>query len=101
MKLKFLYQITLFISTVLYLGCKQKENVLEKKDSFSYSITFDETNPKLAKIKASFVSKDSTLYMWWGASNLPKRWATFVHNLEVTNDKSGKSIKIEELEDAR
>lgn len=71
----------------------------ENKKATSYSITFDEDNKKLVKIKANFVVKDSILYMSGGASNLPKRWATFVHDVSLTN-KFGQPIKIEEQEGA-
>jgi predicted metalloprotease with PDZ domain len=62
----------------------------------SYSISFDEDNIKLAKIKLTFTPDDGLLYMGPGANQLPKRWATFVNNLKATNSK-GKPIIIEEL----
>lgn len=102
MKLFHLCRITFLIVTSLFLECKPKSKHSKsvKKEDISYAITFDEANPKLAKVKATFVPKDSILYMSWGASNLPKRWATFVKNTKVT-DKSKQPIKIEELGDAK
>ena len=96
----FCFRIILVIISILFLSCKPEKNELKSKDNISYTITFNENDKKTAIIEASFTPKDSLLYMGWGASNLPKRWATFVHNLKVT-DKQNQPITIEELDDAK
>lgn len=93
---------TFFIVVLaLLLGCKSESNSFQSnKNATSYVLSFDKDDKKKLKVKATFTPKDSILYMGWGASNLPKRWATFVHNIKVVN-KAGQSLKIEELEDAK
>ena len=65
----------------------------------SYSISIKESDPKIAFVRVSYISLDSTLIMAPGANQLPKRWATFVHNLEAENAK-GESLIIEEVSGA-
>lgn len=91
--------ILLFIS-FLFLNCKSKTSELKSKDHISYIITFDDNDRRIVEVKATFTPTDSILYMGWGANYLPKRWATFVHNVKAIN-KQNQPVKIQELEDAR
>lgn len=72
----------------------------DQTDNISYSIMIEKGNSKLAKVKVSFVPKDDVLYMSPGGTQLPKRWATFVRNLKVADEK-GNSVSVEELPDAK
>jgi predicted metalloprotease with PDZ domain len=65
-----------------------------------YSIRIDKENPKIAQVGISLFLEDDILYMAPGADQLPKRWATFVHNLKV-RDENGHEVPIKELEDAQ
>lgn len=66
-----------------------------------YTISIDKENPKLANVKINLTLQNDTLYMsQMGAGQLPKRWATFVHNLEVFDEKKQK-ITYEELPNAQ
>lgn len=96
----FYFKIIVGIISFLLMNCKSKNTKLKNKEDISYTITFDANNKKLAKVQAIFTPKDSILYMGWGATNLPKRWATFVHDIKVTNAQN-QPIKIEALEDAK
>lgn len=95
--LKFL---VLCITAIIFTACKTEKPKLKTQNDISYSITIDSSNKKIAKVQAKFTPKDSILYMGWGASNLPKRWATFVHNLEVLNAQE-QPIYVEEMPDAK
>ncbi|MBC5992223.1 M61 family metallopeptidase [Pontibacter cellulosilyticus] len=85
----------LFIS-LLILSCKQDQN----DEAITYSIAFDNDNSKITKVKVEFTPQDSILFMDYGANNLEKRWATFIHNIKAVNDE-GKLIKLEEIPDAK
>ncbi len=102
--MKLLYKLTFlipFIALVMLLSdCNSEVGGKNQNNDISYAITIDKDNFKVAKVKVDFIPKDSILYMNSGANQLPKRWATFIHNVEVTNE-LGKSIKIEELPDAK
>ncbi|WP_422083583.1 hypothetical protein [Ulvibacterium sp.] len=65
-----------------------------------YSIQIDKEDYKIARVKISLFLEDDILYMAPGANQLPKRWATFVHNLKV-RDENGGEVPIKELEDAQ
>jgi predicted metalloprotease with PDZ domain len=94
------FRIFLTITSILLFNCKSEKTNLKSKESISYTVTFDANNKKLARIKATFTPTDSILFMGWGANNLPKRWATFVHNVKAIN-KQNQPVKIQELDDAR
>jgi predicted metalloprotease with PDZ domain len=102
--IKLLHRLTFLIIfavlVILLIGCTSGVKERNQIDDISYSITIEKDNYKVARVKVSFTPKDSILYMNWGASKLPKRWATFVHNVEVNNE-LGNSIKVEELPDAK
>ena len=68
-------------------------------EKITYSITIDASNPKLALVSASFIPKDSLLYMSAGAQQFQKRWAKFVHNIQAKN-RLGKALILDELPDA-
>ncbi|TFB12103.1 hypothetical protein E3V55_02125 [Candidatus Marinimicrobia bacterium MT.SAG.3] len=97
-KSKTAFASTILVFIVLVSGCGSSPN--NNTDEISYLITIDKSDHKLARVKVSFSLKDSLLYMNRGANQLPKRWATFVHNVMVTDSK-GKSILVEELPDAK
>ena len=97
-KSKTSFASTILVFIILVSGCGSNPN--NNTDEISYLITIDKSDHKLARVKVSFSSKDSLLYMNRGANQLPKRWATFVHNVMVKNS-TGKSILVEELPDAK
>jgi predicted metalloprotease with PDZ domain len=93
--------LVIFAILIQFLfGSSSKAETGNEFNTISYRITFDKDNLKIAKVEAVFTPKDSILYMSYGANQLPKRWATFVHNVRVANE-SGKSIEVEELLDAK
>jgi len=93
-------QIALVFANLLFYGCDIELKKNNHFNEISYLVTIDKKNPKLAKVRTTFTPKDSILYMNPGANKLEKRWATFVHNLEI-EDENGKSIQVEELKDAK
>ena len=98
---KLTFLITLMVLVILFLGCTNKIKKGDQNDeAISYSIAFDSDNFKVAKVKVAFTPKDSMLFMNYGADNLEKRWATFIHNIKVVND-DGKPIELEEMPDAK
>lgn len=96
-------RVTVWACFIVLVSClfgytpQQYEN---QNEGILYSITFDKNNVKVAKVSVSFIPQDSILYMSSGARNLEKRWATFVHNIKLT-DESGNLIKVEELPNAQ
>ena len=74
--------------------------MVDDSDKIAYEITIDQNNHKLATVSMSFTPQNNVLFMASGANQLPKRWATFVHNLRAV-DTNGKEISIEELSDAK
>lgn len=100
MKIHKLLTTTLFFLSITFLSATNLSS--EEKtdpDTIHYTITIDEAQPKVAKMNVTFIPKNDTLYMHWGASQLPKRWATFVQNVNL-KDSSGENLKIEELDGA-
>ena len=93
------FLITFLIVPILLISSKSIATT-PKKETTNYSITITRDNPKVARIDASFILKDSTLYMGWGASKLPDRWATFVHNLKIS-DSQNQPVNIEALGNAK
>lgn len=102
--MKFLIKLTsaiIFVSiTILFNISVSFAQNKDQANDISYSITINKNNPKLAKVKVSFVPTGDILYMSPGGSQLPKRWATFVQNLKVADGK-GNEISVEELPDAK
>jgi len=94
------FLINLIVLMLLILGCTSKIKKNTNDEVISYSIAFDSGNFKVAKVKVAFTPKDSTLFMNYGANNLEKRWATFIHNIKVVNNE-GKPIELEEMPDAK
>lgn len=74
--------------------------MVDDSDKIAYEISIDQNDPKLATVSMSFIPQNKVLFMANGANQLPKRWATFVHNLRAV-DSNGKEISIEELPDAK
>lgn len=74
--------------------------MVDDSDKIVYEISIDQNNHKLATVSMSFTPQNNILFMANGANQLPKRWATFVHNLKAV-DSNGKEISIEELSDAK
>lgn len=66
----------------------------------SYSITIDDSNHRLAKVRAVMTTQDEFLYMAPGAQILPRRWATFIGDLKVF-DGTGNPVAATELPDAK
>ena len=59
----------------------------------SYEITIPADNHRVADVTASFVPSDPVFYMFAGANQLPRRWATFISNFEV-RDENGKNLRV-------
>ncbi len=91
-----------------FVPSKNHKNVQERADTskedaidkIAYEITIDQNNHKLATVSMSFTPQSKLLFMDAGANQLPKRWATFIHNLSAV-DAKGNAISIEELSDAK
>ena len=66
----------------------------------TYTITIAKDDPRVARVRMSFIPKDSLLYMTQGAGQLPDRWATFVHELKVT-DARGNPMEVKDLPDVQ
>ena len=64
----------------LALAAGQPEN------ASSYKITIPQDNHKIALVTASLIPIDRTFYMFRGANQLPKRWSTFVSNVQVVDE---------------
>jgi predicted metalloprotease with PDZ domain len=92
------FLLLLFVFVIFTNNSFSKKFV--SKDEISYTLSIDKNDPKLAKVEVSFVPKDDILYMNPGGNQLPKRWATFVHNLKVSDEK-GNAVLVEELPDAK
>ncbi len=97
--------INLFALLIFLIGGKNakaqtNDSSIDDTDKISYVVTIDKNNYRLAKVSMTFTPKGDTLYMAYGASALPKRWATFVHNMRAV-DRNENSIVIEELSDAK
>ena len=84
----------------IIFSCSDKPNGKEQIDEILYTITISDSNSKIANVEVAFTPKDSLLYMGLGANQLENRWATFVHDLKVTDEKN-KSLNVEELTDAQ
>jgi predicted metalloprotease with PDZ domain len=91
------FQIALLFTCLLH-GSDSKQNISYSKTS--YLVNIDKENPRLAKVRITLTPNDSILYMNPGANQLEKRWATFVHNLNVL-DENGNFVQVEELKDAK
>jgi len=79
-------------------SCVNKED--QNEEAISYSIAIDSNNVEVAKVNLSFTPTDSILYMNYGANDLEKRWATFVHNIKAVSQ-NGKPVELEEIPDAK
>lgn len=88
------------ILTVCFCDLIAPAQATAQKDEIKYSISINKTDPKLAKVKVTFRPKDNILYMNAGGGQLPKRWATFVRNLNILDEK-GNSVTVKELPDAK
>jgi predicted metalloprotease with PDZ domain len=101
--MKSLNSIKLLIATIVFalpfLGQSFQGEKNDSINAISYSITIDKANIQVAKVRVVFIPQDSLLYMYSGAEGLPKRWATFIHNLEII-DQDGASITVVEMADA-
>ncbi|WP_444996296.1 M61 family metallopeptidase [Aliikangiella sp. IMCC44359] len=69
-----------------------------EQDSIFYKVSIKESSYKQATVSAVFIPKSKSLYMFPGASKLPKRWATFVSDIQV-RDSKGKIIELLESDD--
>ena len=58
----------------------------EPENASSYKITIPQDNHKIAIVEASLVPIDSTFYMFHGANQLPKRWSTFVSDVQILDE---------------
>ena len=71
--------LSLFVAS-LALAAGEPENIS------SYKITIPQDNHQIAIVEASLIPIDETLYMFRGANQLPKRWSTFVSNVQILDE---------------
>ena len=62
-------------------------------DATSYEITIPADNHRVADVTVSLVPTDPVFYMFPGANQLPKRWATFVSDFEI-RDEDGRKLRV-------
>lgn len=94
------FAVALFLSAIL-LATFNSYAARSKGDGAStYLITIDDSNHRLAKVRAVMATSDEYLFMAPGAQILPRRWATFVEDLKVV-DAAGKPVAVTELPDAK
>ena len=85
---------TVAILLVIFSGAAIAEGEPEISSMADYRVTFNAETPRIARIDASLTLAEQTLRMAsWGHPYLPFGWATFVRNLEVTNQ-NGVSVDI-------
>lgn len=70
----------------------------EFDSSANYEITIPQNNHQVAIVKASLRPTDEKFYMFRGANQLPKRWATFVRDFTVT-DENGQPVAATAMDD--
>jgi predicted metalloprotease with PDZ domain len=63
-----------------------------------YKVTIPVDNPRVAIVTASLTSADREFYMFPGANQLPKRWATFVSDFQV-HDENDRIVPVEARDD--
>ena len=85
------------LSLILLLGFTGQPVGAADQDSIAaYKITFDAEDRKSARVEAEITLEEQTLRMApWGHPYLPQGWATFVQNLEVT-DQQGLPVNFED-----
>ena len=78
-------------------------DLAQSKDSATsvYKVAVSLNDPPSANVEAEISIKDGRLFMIGGAvDNLPRGWATFVHDLKIT-DTTGKPLDVEEYSDEK
>lgn len=73
---------------------------IEKNELTNYSIIIKNDNKRKAQVEVSFIPKNDTLYMGYGAYQLKNRWATFVSDIKLL-DSNNKRVPIEALGNAK
>ncbi len=72
------------ISLLIFLSGTAIAETSKETNGISYKITIDAKNPKIANVKATFIPQDNILYMFSGANDFPRRWASFVSDISLT-----------------
>lgn len=97
--MKLLLQFILLFLGICFGTHAKQPQLREVEDKITYDITINSKNVRIAKVKMSFIPKDSVLYMIDGASQLPNRWATFIQDMKAV-DSRGKTISLTSMDDA-
>jgi len=58
----------------------------QSESSTSYKVTIPGDNHEIALVTASLIPVDKTFYMFRGANQLPRRWSTFVSNVQIVDE---------------
>ena len=58
----------------------------QSKDASTYKVSIPEENHKIAIVEAWLLPTDRSFYMFPGANQLPKRWATFVSDFQISDE---------------
>ena len=92
-----LFKTFLVLTLFLLLNLSgQLAEAADQENVDTYKIIFDPEDRKKARVEAEITIEEQTLRMApWGHPHLPKGWATFVINLEVT-DLQGKPVSFED-----
>jgi len=68
------------LAASLALAAGEPENIS------SYKIKIPQHNHQIAIVEASLIPIDKTFYMFRGANQLPKRWSTFVSDVQILDE---------------
>lgn len=91
----------LWALVLLNLTSCDQSNIGESPEFVSsYHFQIDSSDLKKVTVTAEFELADSILYMGYGATMLPDRWATFVEKMEVLSDQ-GEILPVEKMPDAQ
>ena len=86
------------ISILVFVVCFAASVVgaTDQTDADTYRIIFDSNNPRTAQVEAEITISEHTLRMApWGHPYLRQGWATFVRNLQIT-DQKGVPVEFED-----
>jgi predicted metalloprotease with PDZ domain len=91
------FQILTLVFLLAFAG--QLVGAADQETVDTYKIIFDAVDQRTARVEAEITIEEQTLRMApWGHPYLPQGWATFVRNLEVT-DQQGMPVSFEDAGD--
>lgn len=77
------------VTVMMVLSCN---GASEKRQNITYTLAFDEANPKLVNVKLAYTMQDQGLSMTYGADQFEDRWATFIKQVQASSD--GQALKV-------